>query len=264
MMTSGGQKAERRQRRLHELFRLFPRAAGGAALAFVVSIGATLWCGWAVGGGLGLFLGGILLLTLYLPALSFSAQSPVRWTAPVAASAGVGLVWLLATTTADVTWGEWLRCVLVLGAYAWCLTGISVLLNTVRIPAALAAGITLIIGLLWLTWPVWLSAWLTQALANCLVPANPLLAINGILRHLGTWDHGSLAYSSLTVLNQDIAYHLPRSIWPAVLLHLGLGSMPLGIPIVRRVAWQRVFENAGDSSGRKTPRVLESPATPDA
>lgn len=263
MMLSGEPKAPGSRRRLPDFFRLIQSAAGGAAPALLLSIGATLWCWWAAGNGLGLFMGGILLLTLYVPGLSLSGDSGVRWMAPFAASAGVGLVWLCATAPADVTFGEWLRCCVVLGAYAWCLTGVAALLSDARIPAALSAGMTLMLGLLWLTWPVWLSPWLTQALANFLVPANPLLAINGVLRHFGTWDHGLLAYSSLTVLNQDIAYHLPRSIWPAVLLHLGLGA-PAGVIFAwRRIARQRGSANAGDPSA-KTLRIIESPATPRA
>jgi hypothetical protein len=262
MIVSGRQKTEDRVGRLPSFLRLALFAAGGAAPAVLISIGATLWCWWAVGGALGLFLGAILLLTLYMPGLSLAGHSALRWIAPVAASAGVGLVWLFAISGADVTWGEWVRCCLVLGAYAWCLTGFVVLLSAARIPAALSAGITLLLGLLWLTWPVWLSPWLTQGLADWLVPANPLLAINGVLRHLGTWDHGSLAYSSLTVLNQDISYHLPRSIWPAVLSHLGIGTTPIGIS-----AWRRLTRNPGpDNAGNsfpKAPRVVEPAHAPD-
>jgi hypothetical protein len=60
-------------------------------------------------------------------------------------------------------------------------------------------------------------------LVEWLVPAHPLLAINGVLIHFDAWDRLPLAYTQLSNLNQDVFYTLPSSILPAVLVHLLIG-----------------------------------------
>jgi hypothetical protein len=171
-----------------------------------------------------LFLGAVLLLTLYTPAIILAEERRGRWIAATSILLGTALVLALSARSIDVTPSELLRCCCVLAAYVWVLGGVTGALNATRFPAPIAAGITVLLALLWLTWPVWLSPWLTQTMADWLTPANPLLAINGIVKHLGTWDRAPLAYRSLTVLNQDVPYHLPTSILPAVLLHLLIGT----------------------------------------
>jgi len=192
--------------------------------ALLISAGATIWCCWAVGANLGLFLGSILLLTLYTPPLVLAEKYQSRWIAAACVVMGVAIVLAFAIISIDVTIFELLRCVIVLGAYAFALTGFASLLTAARFPASIAAGITIFLFLAWLTWPVWLSPWMTQRMADWLTPANPLLAINGVVKHLGPWDRAPIAYRSLTVLNQDVPYHLPTSIIPAILLHLVIGA----------------------------------------
>jgi hypothetical protein len=147
-----------------------------------------------------------------------------RWIAMACVVIGTATVLAFSTASIDVTASEWLRCVMVLGTYAFALTGFTTLLAAARFPGPIAAGITIFLFLAWLTWPVWLSLWMTQRMADWLTPANPLLAINGVVKHLGAWDRAPIAYRSLTVLNQDVPYHLPTSIIPAVLLHLVIGA----------------------------------------
>jgi len=193
-------------------------------IALLVSVLISLWCWWATGAGLGLFLGTTLLMAILLPSMVLAADGIGRLAMLAAAVCGMSLTWLAATQWADVTPLEWIRCTIVLGAMAWGIAGVVSLLVAARLPGSLAAGLTVVIDLLWLTWPVWLSHALTQPLVNWLVPANPCFAINSVLKHLGTWDRAPLAYNTLTILNQDVAYRLPTTIWPATLLHLVIGA----------------------------------------
>lgn len=200
----------------------------------LISVAAAAWCWWAAGSGLGLFLGAPLLATLYVPPLVLAEEGRGRWLAVIASASGATLVWVVAATSADVTAWELLRCCVVLAAYVWALGGAASLLALARFPRPLAPGVPTILGLLWLTWPVWLSHWLTQGVVTWLVPGHPLIAINSVLKHLGTWDRAPLAYRALTVLNQDVPYRLPRGILWAVLLHLLIGAPGMALVLQQR------------------------------
>jgi hypothetical protein len=200
------------------------------AIAFLVSVAASSWCWWLAGPGLALFLGGILLSAFYLPAIALAQHGAARWTIPCAATVGVATINLLSLWQVDITTAEWLRCTLVVLAFSFALCGVGTGLMRLQISAPLAGTFTTIVALAWLTWPVWLSPWLTQDLVNCLVPAHPLLGVNGLLQHLGSWDRAPIAYRQLTILNQDIPYHLPRSIIPAVVVHGAVGLLVFALP----------------------------------
>jgi hypothetical protein len=146
------------------------------------------------------------------------------WIPGCAVFLGTALVWGANLWAADISVFEWLRCCLVLATYIFALAGVTSLLAAVGIPRSPAAAITILIGLLWLSWPVWLSPWLTQAMADWLVPANPIFAVNATLQHLGTWDRAPLAYRTLSTLNQDVPYRLPGSIVPACAVHAVIGG----------------------------------------
>jgi hypothetical protein len=196
-----------------------------AAVPFVIAVAATSWCAWSTGAGLALFFGAVLLSALYVPALTLAAQPNNRWIPPLAAGIGIAACWAISLFVSDVSPGELLRCVAVCWAFLFAVAGTSSLLTRLRLPPPLAAGVALVIALLWLTWPIWLSHGLNQSRVNALVIAHPLLAINGALQHLGAWDRAPLAYQRLTILNQDIPYHLPRSIIPAIVLHAALAAI---------------------------------------
>jgi len=174
-----------------------------------------------------------MLIALYVPALVSVESGWDRITSAGAAIVGVAIIWAIATGSMDVSFAEWLRCTLVLGAFVITLAGCVSLLSLIRLPWPVASGLTTLLALLWFTWPVWLSHALTQSRVDWLVPAHPLLAINGVVAHLGAWDRMPIAYRSLTVLNQDIPYHLPRSIAPAVLVHSAIGLAGLMLEIRR-------------------------------
>jgi hypothetical protein len=209
------------------------RALKSAAPSALISAAATLWCWHATGPGLGLYLGAILLATLYTPALVLAETSRAMWIPVAAIAIASALLLVISNGAADISASEWLHCSIVLAAYVWALAGVAALLSLGRLPAPLAAALTVFVGLLWLTWPVWLSHWMTQGLADWLTPANPLLAINSVLKHLGTWDRAPIAYRALTVLNQDVPYHLPVGIFYAVILHMVIGA-PGMILLTRR------------------------------
>ena len=199
----------------------------------LISVAATSWVAMVVGANLGLFLGALLLTTCYVPAVVLAESGQRRWIALAGIMAGACLSLAIFSRSIDVTFGEWLQCALVLEAYAWALAGVAVLLWRIHLPVPIAALLVVVIGLLWLTWGVWLSPWMTQGLADWLSPANPLLATNAIVRHLGTWDHAPIAYKALTVLDQDVPYRLPRTILPAVLLHILIGTPGMALSFLR-------------------------------
>jgi hypothetical protein len=197
--------------------------AGSYLTSLLISAAAAIWCCSATGPSLGLFLGGLLLATLIAPPFAVWDKPSRIWLPILGITLGIALVWATSLHPADVTTWEWLRCCLVLATFVLALAGIATLLVTIRIPPSPAAGLTILLGLLWLTWPVWLSPWLTQPMADWLVPANPVFAVNATLRHLGTWDRAPLAYRALSTLNQDVPYRLPGSIAPACILHALVG-----------------------------------------
>ena len=91
---------------------------------------------------------------------------------------------------------------------------------------------------------IWLSPWLAGrgTLVDWLTWPHPLLALDGALRHLGPpWTERHFMYTRLTVLNQDVFYTLPPSIWPSALLHGGVGAalLLLAHGRLRRAAGER-------------------------
>lgn len=204
-----------------------------AVAPFLIAIGATSWCAWSTGPGLALFFGAVLLAALYVPFLTLMEPPAARWNPPLAAGLGVGVCWAVALLFCDVTGVEWMRCLLICFAFSLALAGATSALTRLPIPPSLAAAVVVVVALFWLTWPVWLSHGLNQSRVNGLVVAHPLLAINGVLQYLGAWDRAPLAYQRLTILNQDIPYHLPRSIMPAVLVHGAIATIGFAITVRR-------------------------------
>lgn len=196
-------------------------------------------CRAAAGVSLGLFFGGVAFATLLVPPLVGGETSPrLRPLVPAAVSLGVALVWLTGLGE-FLTLGQWLACVAALVAYAFALHGTCVLLAALGFNASLAGAAVSVAALLWLTWPAWLSHALLgpsgDALAAWLVPAHPLFAINGVLAHFDTWDRHTLAYSRLTVLNQDVFYRLPTGVLPTVLAHGLVAAATLALSgLIRR------------------------------
>jgi hypothetical protein len=123
---------------------------------------------------------------------------------------------------------DWVGLYALLAAYAAAAGGLVLILRRLRIGDILAVTVTMMIGLLWLSWPVWLGAKLTVEMTRMLTPAHPLLAANQLLTHLGIWTEQPLAYH-LTALGQHVPYQLPPGPWLALGLHLLLAAMLLGL-----------------------------------
>jgi hypothetical protein len=191
-----------------------------------------------VGGNLGLFFFGMILATLLAPPLCLADERVVSRVLTAAAIAmGIGLVELAAGVKASMSIVSLIACLGLLMSWTLALAGIaSALAWLVRSPALRvpAAGVTTALGLAWLSWPVWLAQalpghpWIVQ----WLVPAHPLLAINGALRELGIWTQRPIAYRWLVTLGQDVPYALPASVLPAILLHGGIAVVLLGASLL--------------------------------
>jgi hypothetical protein len=197
-----------------------------ALVPLTLSVLAAVGITWACGGTLGVYIGALLAVTLLIPPTVSANQQVLgrRWVvwlvvAPLAAA------WLSTARRTDTTMSEWGASSAVVLAYAIGLAGIVSALPLLRLSAIVSAALTVVLGLAWLTWPIWLSpTWNGEASAgwvNRLVVVHPALSVS--LPHLGHWDEQSLAYH-LTDLNQSVPYAPPHSVWVCVLVHVLVGA----------------------------------------
>jgi hypothetical protein len=183
------------------------------------------------------YIGGLALAMTLTPQFVVAHRAPIERTVAIASLIdGVGIVWLVAMFRSDVTFGQWLTVYIVLAACAVAAAGLTLALSR-WIGALLASALTTVIALAWLTWPIWLSAWIDQPSVvramNFLVPLHPLLALNGLLAQLGVWGESPLMYQ-LTSLGQDVPYSLPRSIAMCAGAHVLLGGALLLVSAARK------------------------------
>lgn len=202
---------------------------GAAASPFILSGACAALCYALSGPSLNLYIGSILFATLIAPALTLAEPTPMRqFIAAGSVVDGVGLVWLVAALQSATTLWQWLMCYVLLACYVAAIGALAVLLVRMKFNRIPASAIVVILGLAWLTWPVWLSPWLDERMASWLVPAHPLLAINGELVHLGVWGEQTVAYR-LTNLGQHVSYRLPSGVGFASLVHLLIASAILAL-----------------------------------
>ncbi len=201
--------------------------------ALILSLIAGVLCATSAGWTLGFFLGAIAMATILIPPLTACHDAIFdRCLAAGAVADGLALIALIPVFTGVIGFLQWIQFYLLLLTWAVFLMAMTHLLMTLRIQRWLAAFMTLLLAFAWLLWPIWLSPVLTQQLTNWLTPCHPLLALNGLLNHLGLWsEQAGIAYH-LTILNQDIPTRLPQSIWPALAAHLILTAM------IFTLAWQ--------------------------
>jgi hypothetical protein len=130
-----------------------------------------------------------------------------------------------------------MQAVLVLAAYSMAIGGIALVLARAGCPVIFAAATAVVLGLAWLTWPIWLSPILVRGglggVVQNLVKVNPPLTINGILTNEPAWTERSLAYH-LTDLNQDVPIQLPANARACAALHGILGLVLWSAAMVRR------------------------------
>jgi hypothetical protein len=214
-----------------------PGIAGYLSL-IAISSTASAACWWAAGDSLGLFIGGLMIATFLIPPIVL--QNPTG--GPAAAGFAlvllpVAIVWFGAVMKGADPFPQWAACVLVLATYALALAGIALLLARAGISPIFASAAAVILGLAWLTWPIWLCDFLLSrgldSLAGHLVRFSPPLTINGILTGEPAWTERSLAYQ-LTNLNQDIPIVLPGAPWMCAAAHGVIGLVLCSLAFVRR------------------------------
>lgn len=124
-----------------------------------------------------------------------------------------------------------LACLGVIMTLSLALAGGVECLLRLKVTRSAAAAMMMILGLLWLTWPVLLapllasnhlSAGEAEKIVSWLVPAHPLLSINGVLIHRGVWNEQAGVAYRLTNLAQDIPYAMPPSAWRCISLHAAI------------------------------------------
>ena len=199
---------------------------------FLLSVTASAICYRQTSTTLGLFLGPLLLGTLFVPSIALTHD---RWLARLSVLAaviiGTAVVWL-SVGSKQVEFRQVFLCTVVLGTWLSAVAGGAFILREIRIVPAMASVIAVIVSSAWLTWPVWLSPVLAshQRAVEWLCWAHPIMAMNSVVRHLGLWGSpmggADLTYRYLTILNQDVAYPSSHSIWPSVVLH-GLIALTL-------------------------------------
>jgi len=192
-------------------------------LGFVLGLLVGMLCYSITGNSLDLFIGGVFFTALLVPPCSaIAGRSPGAWGCVVAIALGIGCSWLMPVHAEMVTVRQWLICIFVLATFAAMLMAVVDLLTQFSLLPLIASGIVTIIGLLWLSWPVWLCSSLTGSQLYWSVMFHPLLAINHVVaNNLGVWTEQQVAYS-LTNLGQDVQYQLPSSAWPVIGLQAGV------------------------------------------
>ncbi len=206
----------------------------------VASLAGCAACWWAAGASLGLFFGGLFVVTFLTPAAILAQRNARSAICALAATVGtVAVFWLIATLKTSDTLGQWFGVTMVLLTYALAIAGIAALPAACKLPDIFAAAVAVVIGLAWLTWPVWLSPTIanheTNAAVQNMVNIHPPLVINGILTRQPAWTEMSLAYH-LTDLNQDVPIRMPSSAAPSAAFHavLGIGLCTAASAIARK------------------------------
>lgn len=200
-----------------------------------------------VGDSLGLWLGGIVLVGLLLPGMAPHRKGRIHQFLDAAAVPDVvAAVWLLAMLFGVATAGQWLRCAVLLYAFAAAVFGAVMLLHALRVPPLVSVLAAVTMSLAWLAAPVWLAAWMNDAMAEMLGQFHPLLAVNGVRADLGIWLEQPRVYRH-TVLGQDVAYALAQSVVPSTLMHLSVGAVAGGLAWAIRRASARW--SGGSSAG---------------
>jgi hypothetical protein len=217
-------------------------------IGFALALFGTLLCRAAAGISLGLFFGGLGFATILVPPIvGGETRIARRVLACVAVTLGVAAAWLTAffdsgASSGDgggLTFMQWAACVVALLAFALALCGLCSFLIDWCFNPHLASAVVVLVALAWLTWPVWLAHALQSqhgdTIVAWLVPAHPLFAINGVLPQFDAWDRHPLAYTRLTVLNQDVFYSMPAGVLWTVVIHGAIaGAMLILCRLLRR------------------------------
>lgn len=229
--------------------RLQKSRGGWFGLIPLLCVAASL-AGYAVAGAsLGLFFWGFFVLSFFVPAAVLAARDTKEALTRIGSTtAAVAIVWLIAVWQSPDTIGQWAQLVLVLAAYGLAIGMIAMLAARTHMGFPLANGLAVILGVAWLTWPLWFLPYLARfdvGTANFIVDIHPPLVANGILVSESPWTERSLAYQ-LTSLNQDVPVELPKHGWLCIAVHGGLGILILlALPRRRHPAPIVIVKTAG-------------------
>jgi len=185
-----------------------------AAMGFAISLLAGLAGVGLVGANLGGAFAIVTVVAIAVPVLASGVEDGRgALLASVAGGIGAALASFALLIGQAFTASQVFSIALTMLMFACAIAALVRLLMLARIPAVIASAAITVLALAWLSWPVWLSPWLTsESLARKLSSAHPLLAINAIAPQFGYWTQSKLMYR-LTTLGQDV----------------GLGATPTGI-----------------------------------
>ncbi len=206
--------------------RRWPLRGTGFALMLSCLMGAA--CCAAAGTGLGLYLGAFAVAMIIAPPIALAARDRTEAAlSGLAVVSGIAIIWGLAAMRSETTPAQWLAACALLAAGVAATIGVALALERLHLNPPLASAITVTLALAWLTCPIWLSAWVDRAgvadAFGSIVRVHPLLALNGVVAHLGIWGEQPLMYQ-LTALGQDVPYRLPATIFPAAITHALIGA----------------------------------------
>jgi hypothetical protein len=188
---------------------------------------------FVVGPTLGLFFAGIILAAMLAP---FIAMIHADWSSHGmsvgVACEGIALVWLVTVVGGSVSLWQWLSCYVLLLCFTFAVAGVAWLARSLGLHANLASAFATITALAWLAAPIWMSANVSPSIMQRMTAAHPLIAINGVVAHLGIWTEQPMMYR-LSSLGQDVAYQFP-SAWLVAAIHAVIGLVLLGAAMALR------------------------------
>ncbi len=178
---------------------------------------------------LGLFLGGLVLCAMLAPYAAALWDRPRHGLIAAACVAHVIAANWLWAVWADpaVHLRSWLGMYGVMIGVVLLEASLVAVLHRAGLRSTSAAGLTVILGLLWLTAPIWLFPHLqTPGLLSWmqrLINIHPVFAINSAAP-LSIWPEMPIAYTLMN-LNQDVPYTLPTNPIAAILAHGAVAAL---------------------------------------
>jgi hypothetical protein len=205
--------------------------------AFVLALIGAIISYLAARATFGLLIGSTAFTCLIAPTLA--QRSSRVWIAFAVTVANL-VVWVFAIPIVDAV-----ECAIVLLTF------------TLALVAVRSASLAILIGMIWLSFPVLVrsdaGAWL--------VTYHPMFAMNGACNTLGIWVEQQILYG-LTTLGQDVFYELPSSIWPCVIAH-GVIALTLLVPTRRLSKTAPADDAPSDPQTTPTPPpAQQAPRTP--
>ncbi|CAN5431896.1 hypothetical protein BH10PLA1_BH10PLA1_06770 [soil metagenome] len=204
--------------------------------SFVAALAASLAGVWIIGPNLGGAFWIVCVVSILSPvaASSFNDMLP-SLIAGVCASVGGAVAATMLLMHDAFTLEQSIAVAGTAFAIGLALLALVRLLVVIRIAPILAAFIVTLLALAWLSWPLWLSPWLTFPesgdVASRLASVHPLMSINAVAQQFGFWTQGKIIYR-LTTVGQNFQIALPSGVMRCVSFHLVVATLavaPLAI-----------------------------------